>query len=89
MEHRRKIKLTVAEMRLLAEALDSHAYWQVSTRSERGDGDVRYPSPGTHEFCEGSRGEQRRWRALHACDALKNRLHDNLNFSDLEPEEEG
>lgn len=45
--HVHKVELTDEEIGLLAEALDSHVYWQLSDENYRNDGFVR--SPGSDD----------------------------------------
>lgn len=68
------IKLSVSEAELLAEALDSHLYWQLSEDHERNDGFVYYPESGSKEYREGSHDDQERWQEMNRTEALETRL---------------
>lgn len=58
------VELTPAEIALLAEALDSHAYWQLSDEEYRDSGFVYDPGSDDAEAAE----------EIKVCEALEARL---------------
>lgn len=69
-----RITLTSAELSLIAEALDSHVYWQLSEERERNDGFVHYPESDSKEYREGSVEDQERWQEMERVEMLAARL---------------
>ena len=68
------LKLSIDEVELLGEALDSHLYWQISEEHERNDGFVYYPEKDSREYRAGSEDDQARWQEMSKIEALETRL---------------
>lgn len=68
------VKLTVQDLKLLSEAIDSHVYWQLSESRERNSGFTVYPELDSPEFKEGEEEDQERWREMDAAEKLGHRL---------------
>ena len=63
------LELSIDDLELLGEALDSHAYWQVSEDHERRDGYVYYPEKKDRTGKE-DEDDLQRWNELDRIDEL-------------------